>query len=29
VAEETGHRFQFKCPLAAEYKVGSNWAETH
>lgn len=29
VAEETGHRFGFKCPLASEYKVGSNWAETH
>lgn len=29
VAQETGHRFSFKCPLAAEYKVGSNWAETH
>lgn len=29
VAEETGHQFAFKCPLASEYKVGSNWAETH
>jgi len=29
VAEETGHRFSFKCPLASEYKIGSNWAETH
>lgn len=29
VAEETGHKFAFKCPLASEYKVGSNWAETH
>lgn len=29
VAKQTGERFGFKCPLSAEYKVGSNWAETH
>ena len=29
IAKETGERFAFKCPLSAEYKVGSNWAETH
>lgn len=26
---EAGVFFKFKCPLEAEYKVGSNWAETH
>jgi DNA polymerase I-like protein with 3'-5' exonuclease and polymerase domains len=29
VAKETGDLFSFKCPLASEYKVGSNWSETH
>lgn len=29
VAQETGHLFKFGCPLAAEYKVGTTWAETH
>lgn len=29
VAQETGSLFKFRCPLASEYKVGSNWAETH
>jgi hypothetical protein len=28
-AKETGKRYGFRCPLAAEFKVGSNWAETH
>lgn len=24
-----GEFFNFRCPLAAEYKIGKNWAETH
>lgn len=24
-----GHYFNFRCPLDAEYKIGSSWAETH
>jgi DNA polymerase I-like protein with 3'-5' exonuclease and polymerase domains len=28
-APKVGEKFSFKCPLAAEYKVGNNWAETH
>lgn len=28
-ARKVAERYEFKCPLAAEYKVGSNWAETH
>ena len=29
MAPEVGKRFSFRCPLAAEYRQGSNWAETH
>lgn len=29
VAQETGSLFKFRCPLTAEYKVGTSWAETH
>lgn len=28
-AEEAGKHFNFRVPIAAEYKVGRNWAETH
>lgn len=28
-AERVGVIYNMKCPLAAEYKVGRNWAETH
>jgi len=27
--QDTGKRFKFRLPLDGEYKVGSNWAETH
>ena len=26
---EAGRQFNFRCPLDGEYKVGTNWAETH
>lgn len=26
---QAGESFQFRCPLAGAYQVGSNWAETH
>lgn len=26
---EAGESFNFRCPLAGEYKLGRNWAETH
>lgn len=26
---KAGEHFKFRCPTDAEYKVGSNWAETH
>jgi DNA polymerase I-like protein with 3'-5' exonuclease and polymerase domains len=26
---EAGQRFELRCPLAAEYKTGKNWSETH
>ena len=29
VAAQVGEELALKCPLAAEYKVGNNWAETH
>jgi DNA polymerase-1 len=29
MAAEAGRRFDFACPLTAEYKTGSNWSETH
>jgi DNA polymerase-1 len=29
VAVAVGERLNFKCPLAADYKIGNNWAETH
>jgi DNA polymerase I-like protein with 3'-5' exonuclease and polymerase domains len=29
VATQVGADLNMKCPLAAEYKVGNNWAETH
>jgi DNA polymerase I-like protein with 3'-5' exonuclease and polymerase domains len=28
-AQKVAERFQFKCPLAAEFKVGDTWASTH
>lgn len=28
-ARKVAERYQFKCPLAAEYKVGDTWAATH
>lgn len=28
-AQKVAERFQFKCPLAAEYKIGQSWAECH
>jgi DNA polymerase-1 len=24
-----GESFNFRCPIAGEYKIGNNWAETH
>ena len=27
--EMAGEHFKFRCPITGEYKVGSNWAETH
>jgi len=27
--QAAGTHFNFRCPLDGEYKVGSNWAETH
>ena len=27
--EEAGRDFDLRCPLAGEFKVGKNWAETH
>jgi DNA polymerase-1 len=27
--EMAGEHFKFHCPITGEYKVGSNWAETH
>ena len=27
--ELAGEHFNFRCPITGEYKVGSNWAETH
>ena len=29
VFEKTQKFFDFKCPLAGEFKVGQNWSETH
>jgi DNA polymerase-1 len=29
MAPKVGEAFKFKCPLAAEYRAGSSWAETH
>lgn len=29
MATKVGEDFSFRCPLAAEYRQGSNWAETH
>ena len=29
MASKVGEDFSFRCPLAAEYRQGSNWAETH
>jgi DNA polymerase I-like protein with 3'-5' exonuclease and polymerase domains len=29
MATKVGESFSFRCPLAAEYRQGSNWAETH
>lgn len=26
---DAGEFFKFRCPLDGEYKIGSNWAETH
>jgi DNA polymerase I-like protein with 3'-5' exonuclease and polymerase domains len=26
---EAGKPYEFRCPLDGEYKIGSNWAETH
>lgn len=28
-AKEAGEFFKFKCPIAAEFKIGRNWAECH
>lgn len=27
--QDAGKYFNFRCPLDGEYKVGTNWAETH
>ena len=29
MAKEAGDYFKFKIPIASEYTIGSNWAETH
>ncbi len=29
MAPLAGEYFKFNCPVAAEYKIGTNWAETH
>ena len=29
MAPKVGEAFQFRCPLAAEYRQGTSWAETH
>jgi DNA polymerase-1 len=29
MAAKVGEDFSFRCPLAAEYRQGTNWAETH
>ena len=29
MATKVGEDFSFRCPIAAEYRQGSNWAETH
>lgn len=29
MASKVGEDFSFRCPLAAEFRQGSNWAETH
>ena len=29
VAPQVGEAFKFRCPLAAEYRQGASWAETH
>lgn len=29
MAAQAGRLYDFKCPIAAEYKVGKNWAECH
>lgn len=29
MATKVGCLYEFKCPIAAEYKVGTNWAECH
>jgi DNA polymerase I-like protein with 3'-5' exonuclease and polymerase domains len=28
-ARKAGDHFKFKCPVGAEFKIGSNWKETH
>ena len=28
-AVESGRILNFRCPVAAEYKVGNNWCDTH
>lgn len=25
----SGERFNFRCPLNGEFRIGNNWAETH
>ena len=27
--KRAGEHFDFKCPLDGDFKIGSNWAETH
>ena len=27
--EEASKHFNMRCPLTGEYKIGSNWSETH
>ena len=27
--KEAGEKFELRCPLDAEYKIGKNWADTH
>jgi DNA polymerase-1 len=29
MAPQVGEEFKFRCPIAAEYRQGANWAETH